>query len=407
VRTRPIIPITIIYSLIALVVVTSQSASACTTGLASRDATSNQHCLLWKNRDSGFQQNAVHFFNIGDFQFIGIINAGDTTQIWAGVNNFGFAIMNAESRDMAVPGDSTEYDDEGYLMKTALAQCQTIQDFEQLLLESNATGRKVTSNFGVIDALGNAAYFETGNHEYFRFDANQTEQGSHGFLIRANFAFKARSTEGYGRVRYQRAFNLFQGAIAQNALEAQYIIQKVATDIYLDADSNSPDWLAGSQSSQNTINRFRTVACAVFDGNAPEEPAGLTTFWCTLGEPIVSIAIPLWVSAGTVPSQLDSAGYSPLNQVFRDLKALVYSDFDNPEMVTLEKTRAIQKELQPLREKVYRDTQRQLKRWSKHTPAAKDLAAFQNKMINYVSRSTKKILRKWVRSDEASNTKRP
>ncbi|MFA4839501.1 MAG: peptidase C45, partial [Candidatus Neomarinimicrobiota bacterium] len=124
----------------------------CTTGILSGDVTNSGRPILWKNRDSSFKDNEAAFFSRGGTQFIGIINADDTTQVWAGVNNHGFAIMNAESRDMAVPGEETRFDDEGVLMKIALIHCQTVLDFENLLISTNETGRAVTSNFGVIDA---------------------------------------------------------------------------------------------------------------------------------------------------------------------------------------------------------------------------------------------------------------
>ena len=160
-----------IFRSLLILVVFVQILFSCTTGLVNKKFSTNKRALLWKNRDSSHEKNEVFLFDYETVKILGIINNNDTTQIWSGVNNFGFAIMNAESRDMiSENGDSTQYDDEGYLMKEALKSCQTIDDFGALLAASNEDGRKVTSNFGVLDASGNAAYFETGNHKYFRFD---------------------------------------------------------------------------------------------------------------------------------------------------------------------------------------------------------------------------------------------
>lgn len=149
----------IIILFLPLLLLLNHDGYGCTTGLASPRVTVGNRALLWKNRDSGYDHNAVNFYDRGDFKVMGIINSGDTTQIWAGVNNFGFAIINAEARDMARKNENTKYDDEGILMKKALFTCKTVDDFEEILKSTNQTGRAVTSNFGVMDAKGRVAFF--------------------------------------------------------------------------------------------------------------------------------------------------------------------------------------------------------------------------------------------------------
>ena len=146
---------------ITIILIFSIKLFPCTTGLVDKKFATNKRAILWKNRDSSHRMNEVVLFDYGDVKFIGLINNNDTTQVWSGVNNYGFAIMNSESRDLVnLNGDSTRYDDEGVLMKAALRQCKTIDDFEKFLEAGNKTGRKVTSNFGVIDADGRAAYLK-------------------------------------------------------------------------------------------------------------------------------------------------------------------------------------------------------------------------------------------------------
>ena len=243
----------------------------CTTGVFSGAVTNSARPILWKNRDSSFKDNEAAFFSHDGTQFIGIINADDTMQVWAGVNNHGFAIMNAESRDMAIPGEETLYDDEGVLMKTALILCKTVEDFENLLKNTNETGRAVTSNFGVIDALGNAAYFETGNHEYFRFDAIDSDEK---LLIRANFAYKARSEEGYGKLRHDRAFKLAQNLIGEKKISVEELISCVTRDFGLSKPDQRKARDDDFVKTVDTISRHRTVAAAVFSsGRGPRSPS--------------------------------------------------------------------------------------------------------------------------------------
>lgn len=356
--------------------------NACTTGLATPQAANNQQVLLWKNRDSGFQKNEIAFFRNGTVTYIGLINADDTSQIWAGVNNFGFAIMNAESRDMALPGENTGYDDEGVWMKAALRQCRTVADFEKMLRRSNYSGRKVTSNFGVIDAMGNAAFFETGNHEYFRFDADEP-----GYLVRANFAYKARSSEGYGKVRHDRAVMLIDEAVCDGRLDHRYLISTVSRDIAL-PDSLMDASRPNRRKTSATINRHWTVSAAIFTGYVDKTPA-LTTFWCTLGEPAVALAVPLWVRSAQIPAELNGTGGALLNAAFMDIKNAVYA---GPTHIDLGKLRQIRQIFDQTQDKIFRKTARQLKRWEKNLPEPAEMAVFQDKMVSMALRAARQAL---------------
>ncbi len=73
-------------------------------------------------------------------------------------------------------------------MKRALETCKTVADFEALLEATNATGRSTTANYGVIDALGGAAMFETGPNTFSKFDANDETIAPKGYIVRSNFA---------------------------------------------------------------------------------------------------------------------------------------------------------------------------------------------------------------------------
>ena len=145
----------------------SLAVQACTVAVISGDVTVDGRPLLWKNRDSSFFENEVAFFHGPRYDFIGVINKNDTTQVWMGENTAGFAIMNAESLDQ--PGDSI--DTEGFFMKKALGVCATLQDFELLLRQTNRTGRGTKANFGCIDAKGGAAFYETGNKSFVKIDS--------------------------------------------------------------------------------------------------------------------------------------------------------------------------------------------------------------------------------------------
>ncbi len=375
--------------LISLVWANGSLTEECTTGLATSDATANRRALLWKNRDSSFEKNQIAYFKTKGVQYLGIINTSDTTQVWTGVNSHGFAIMNAEALDMAVPGEKTQYDDEGYFMKTALMLCRSVDDFEIMLKMSDPIGRKVTSNFGVIDSTGRAVFFEVGNREYFRFDADKT---TNQFAIRANFAFKARSAEGYGRHRFARAEELFSKAKQEGILNSQYVISHVANDLYLADTLRARKAIpAHMHKTSDTVNRFRTVASAVFESVRPGEDPQLTTFWIALGEPAVSISIPLWTLAGNVPDLLEGNGDAPLNREFRRLKKMVYPDTTEPNIIDIKRTQEVQKSLSATQQKIFKLTENKLIKWRRQTPDASEVAAFQNKMAKMAYRAARAV----------------
>ncbi len=372
--------------LLIFILILSINIFPCTTGLVDKNFASNKRSILWKNRDSSHQKNEIVFFDYGEIKFIGLINNNDTTQVWSGVNNFGFAIMNAESRDMVVEnGDSTQYDDEGFLMKEALQKCKNIKDFENFLKLSNISGRKVTSNFGVIDASGNAAYFETGNHKFFKHNANNN------YLIRANFSFNGRGDEKYGLFRYHMADMWFDKLSKQNNLTPSSIINNIITDVYL------PPTITKSNFHQykkiklyDTICRYSTVAATVVEGVQKGENPEMTTFWCNLGHTASSVSIPLWVYSESIPKSMEGEKESKLNKVFRDIRKVIGNG--DKKYISPGKYIEVRKYLDKLQKSINKQTAKQLKKWRKETPTKIEVSNFQNKITNKVLIRVREVL---------------
>ena len=142
----------------------------CTSAIISGSKTLSGRPLLWKHRDTGCPDNRVELIKAHDdcFEFVAIFDATDSadTAAWTGFNERGFAIMNTASYNLnndSVP--ESDMDREGVVMKLALEHCSTVNDFENLL-KSLPRPMGVEANFGVIDASGNGAYFETSNYSY-------------------------------------------------------------------------------------------------------------------------------------------------------------------------------------------------------------------------------------------------
>lgn len=58
-----------------------------------------------------------------------------------------------------------------------------------------------------------------------------------------------------------------------------------------------PHWIH----TRHTINRWDTACSVVLVGRDPDRPDTRPMMWILPGEPLVSIALPLWVEAGTPP----------------------------------------------------------------------------------------------------------
>jgi hypothetical protein len=147
----------------------------------------------------------------------------------------------------------------------------------------------------------------------------------------------------------------------------------------------------GISKTSDSVNRHRTVASAVFESAAPGENPGLTTFWVTLGEPVVSLSVPLWTYAEAVPELLNGEGDAQLNREFRRLKALVYQDTLNPNIIDLPRSTAIGKSLHRTQKKIFRLTGKALRKWHKKPPEASEVAAFQEKIALMAYRAAQKI----------------
>jgi len=373
----------------------AQAGEECTVAVISGAATIDGRPLLWKNRDSSTRENSARFFRGPRYDFIGVINSGDTTQVWMGMNTAGFALMNSESMDQ--DGDSA--DTEGYFMKQALGRCARIEDLDDLLRQTALAGRGTRANFGCIDAYGGAAFFETGNFRHTRFTPQDSGLIPSGVLVRANFSMTGRGDEAYGGWRYHRARNLLARRLAAGRIDLSFMLERVVRDLVSDELDPNPLPFPGAMDgapegfihTQNTINRHRTVAGAIFQGVKPGEDPALATMWLLLGEPVVAVALPLWPASGEVPEAFAGAGGSRLNLDFSRIRARLYPDKDFPEYLDTSRLARGRRPWQTLRreleEEVLRKTAAAMSEWRRKRPRGSAMAELQEKLLRRVQRA--------------------
>ncbi|MBP7462381.1 MAG: hypothetical protein KBA26_13940 [Candidatus Delongbacteria bacterium] len=306
---------------------------ACTSAIISGRVTADGRPILWKHRDSNFETNKVMVFQSQPYSFIGVVNTADTTgnEIWMGSNSAGFCIINTASYNLNQPKDyKGSMDQEGILMKQALETCADLTDFEALLGQTRSQ-RGVEANFGVIDAKGGAAYYETSIDHYEKFDVNDPHQAPLGYMIRTNFSISGDQTTGYGYIRYQTTQNLFFRAKLENRLNLDFIVteaDRCLQHFLQDTDLMSEPYCRNAGDThyilfRDYIVRNSSVSSMIIQGVIPGENPNLTTLWTILGFPLTTPVIPLWVEAGKqIPVQLmtDGAATPLLNQYALELK---------------------------------------------------------------------------------------
>lgn len=382
----------------------SHSLEACTTAIVSPAASRDNMPMLWKNRDTDVLSNKVVYVEAVPFSYVGLTDAGTSSgrYVYAGLNSQGFGIMNTVAYNL--PSKSGEKKDlEGLIMADALRTCRGVDDFERYIKANLGTDLGSWANFGVIDASGNAVLFEVHNHGCRKYDAASSPEG---YLINSNFSRSGEEGKGAGYLRFERATHLFS-QIPSKKITAQHIIELIARDFghplvahpTLDliekTSSSEPLWI----SVRDTLNRPSTASAVVICGrkqNAPPNASNLAAFWVVLGEPVTSIAVPVWVESKAAPAPLCLGDNAPLYLESTRIRSLVHPHTESDKENYLLATRLVNKEntgylpiIRKTEAKIFQETQRFLD--SQPQFSAIDLAAFQEKMAQEALQALKEI----------------
>lgn len=288
--------------LVAMVTV----AEACTSAIVSGRLTANGRPLLWKNRDTGDQNNRVERIKAHDglYEFVALFDARDTkdSAAWLGFNERGFAIMNTASynlNDDNVP--ERDMDREGVVMRYALERCTTVDDFERVL-EQLPKPLGVEANFGVIDAQGNGAYFETGNFKWVKYDLAAEPTG---ILTRTNYSVSGREGQGNGYIRHDNERELLRPYILERNITPATFTEVISRTFYhsrlgQNFNESGQEWIV----DQDFIPRRISTASVVIEGVLPGEDPSLTTMWIALGYPPCAEVFAAWTGENGVPDVL-------------------------------------------------------------------------------------------------------
>jgi len=370
------------------------SGMACTTAVISGKSTKDGRPILWKHRDSESYQNKLRLFNDGAFTYVGLINSDDSNgdQIWGGNNEFGFAIMNSASFNLRENKDAEFKDQEGIIMKKALQSCKTLDDFEKLLA-SLPKPMGLEANFGVIDAKGGAAYFETNDEGFVKFDANDKKVAPNGYIIRANYSFTGRENEGYGYIRYMNAEKEFFAAAGTNQLDPTFILKNQCRSLenfLTEDDVKSYQNLSENQNNfivvKDCINRYISTSSFVIQGVKNNEDPKLTTMWTLLGFPLASVAVPTWSLSHvdlpeTVRAEKDKDAELciktlELKKKFFPVSRGAGEDYMNTTAAYNKEETGIVQQLAKTEDKILELSQKNLAKWRKNGVSKSEMKAF-------------------------------
>ena len=307
-----------------------EKSSACTSAIITGKATPDGRPLMWKHRDTDKENNRIVYSQGVKYSYIGLVNSDDVnnSEIWAGTNSAGFCIMNTASYNMKAANDSTKVKDrEGIIMRMALECCATVEDFEHFL-DTIAKPSGIEANFGVIDAGGGAAYYETNNFIRKKYDANNPEFAPNNYIIRTNYSYSGREDEGMGYIRHENAKYLFENHQTQK-FTPDLILSSISRSYYhslLECDLQTQ--LPSLTIDQDYIPRNSSSASIVFQGVKKGDPVERTTMWTVLGFPPCGIVVPLWVAGGEhlpeIMTKTDTGNNAPLCDKVVALKNKVF-----------------------------------------------------------------------------------
>jgi hypothetical protein len=305
------------------------SCNACTSAIISGKHTDDGRPLMWKHRDTSNENNKLRYFTESEYDYIGLVNAGGReTGGWIGMNETGLSIMNTATYNLFDSDDNEKERSAGSFMALALSHCGSLKDFERILDNiSMPTG--LSSNFGVIDGFGGAAYYEVGDTSWIKIDVNDPLQAPMGFIIRTNYSFSGDQVKGKGYARYITAYDLFYRNTIINNLNVNTILREADRSLY---NSFTRDDLKNKATGKDEIRlvhfndniaRKNSTSCAVIRGIRAGDQASSSTMWVVLGWPLASVAYPVWLNPDHILPEVLTASlgaHAPVCDISLELK---------------------------------------------------------------------------------------
>ena len=380
----------------------NDNANACTSFIISGKYTPDGKPILFKNRDTDIMDNSLVYFIDGKYDYIALVT-GDSDwnkMVWGGYNSTGFAIINTAAYNNNIGDTSKLADREGIVMKLALQYCKTLKDFENLL-DTLSKPMGTDANFGVIDAYGGAAYYETGNYRYVKYDVNDPKIAPDGYLIRTNHSMSGVMSEGKGFIRYSTASAALSEAKARHNLTPQYLFDHISRNL-THSLTNTNLWQNMPADTTRDFRFFidyiprRITSSAIMIVGAPDEKqAKNTVMWTILGFPLTSVAIPVWIAGGDklpVTASMNVDLHSPLCDAALKLKKECFPFISDGRQNYINLSAVINKQntgymqlLKPVEEEIFRKADKLITGLDDGKKSAEDIQKYYNWLDSYLN----------------------
>ena len=261
-------------------------ALACTAAVVAAKASKEGATILWKNRESDYYRTSIRHLKSEKYSYTGVVRTNDPDAgVLCGVNEVGFGIVNTATRNLPTsdkPGTGSRTP----FMRDALIHCRTVDEFEEYV-RGYERGAKFTTNVGVGDATGAAAFFEIWGDGYRRYDVHTQERG---YDVRTNFSFAGDdSKRGASERRYNTVMKQLEGRKNITTLDMLNLSRSffsAAKGEILEDDKTHLDqnWCVPRRASVGSM----VLVC---DKENPRMDI-------ILGNPVAGIAVPVWVKNG-------------------------------------------------------------------------------------------------------------
>lgn len=277
---------------------------ACTSIIVSGKASTDGRPFIFKNRDVNSKDQIVVIYKGEKYRYTAITSIANgviqRNRLSSGFNETGFSILNTVANNLN--GVKKDVSNNAKVLRRALEICRTLKDFETLL-DTLPKPLHTDSNYGVMDAEGGIAYYETGNRGYVKYDANNPKIAPNGYLIRTNFGVSGNKTFGKGYGRYT-AMEMYINKIKKNGKinfgdvvrGATRFLTHGETKVNLYKYEPENDKKPVFVDFKDFIPRSATVSAQLIQGVKMGENPLETTAWTMCGFPLTTVCIPIWLT---------------------------------------------------------------------------------------------------------------
>ena len=291
-------------------------AEACTAALVLAKKSSEGAPTLWKHRDSPDWDCHYEYIQGKKYAYTALVSQ-DRKKTYCGINEMGFAILNTVSENLKPDLTITTKGIAITSMGNALAVCATVDEFEELLRQTNGKRRYVT-NYACGDPSGALAFFEVWSEGYKRYDVEKQESG---FDVRSNFSFAGDMvTPGPSVPRYDIVMRHMKGKKQYTPHDFIDYARNFENGAGVDVMKAPAPFVCNDL----TVPRFFSVAdmVAICDKENPRMVV-------VIGHPTSCMAVPVYVKAkNAIPQCAGGNGGRTTLELSEEVRAKVYHQID-------------------------------------------------------------------------------